>query len=407
MARLQPKPLTLILAGGPGTRLDVLTQRRAKPAMPFAGLYRLIDFPLSNCLHSGLSDVWVIEQYEPLSLSDHLANGRPWDLDRTYGGLITLHPFLSREGGDFHRGTADAVHSNSSFIREFGPDVVLVMSSDHIYKLDYRDVIDRHLETSADVTMVTTEVQRSDAGRFGVVETDGNGRIVSYIRKPEEPSSDLVAIEVFVFRTSALLATLDELARKIDNEEGDAAALEDLGDELLPRLVDSGVAVEFRLPGYWRDVGTISSYWVGHQDLLFNEQALQLNDPAWPIHTLGQTRPPAHIHDSAKVRDSLVAPGASVRGTVERSVLGPDVIVEEGGVVLDSVVLGSVTIESGAMVETAIVDVEAHIGERARVGASHDREQVPSEEEITIVGMRASIDPDASLPAGTRIEAEG
>ncbi len=407
MARLQPKPLTLILAGGPGTRLDVLTQQRAKPAMPFAGVYRLIDFPLSNCLHSGLSDVWVVEQYEPLSLSDHLANGRPWDLDRTYGGLITLHPFLSREGGDFHRGTADAVHSNSGFIREFDPDVVLVMSSDHIYKLDYRDVIDRHLETSADVTMVTTRVQRSDAARFGVVETDGSGRIVSYVRKPEEPTSDLVTIEVFLFRTSALLSTLGDLARKLDEEQVEEAALEDLGDELLPRLVDSGVAVEFRLPGYWRDVGTISSYWVGHQDLLFNEQALSLNDPSWPIRTLGQTRPPARIHDSAKVRDSLVAPGCSVRGTVERSVLGPGVVVEEGGVVLDSVLLGSVTVESGAMVETAIVDVEARIGQRARVGTSHDRDRVPSDDEIAIVGMRATVDPDTTLAAGARIEAQG
>ncbi len=405
MARLQPKPLTLILAGGPGTRLDVLTARRAKPAMPFAGVYRLIDFPLSNCLHSGLSDVWVVEQYEPLSLSDHLANGRPWDLDRTYGGLITLHPFLSREGGEFHRGTADAVHSNSAFIREFNPDVVLVMSSDHIYKLDYRDVIDRHLETSADVTMVTTQVQRSDAARFGVVETDDSGRIVSYVRKPDEPSSDLVTIEVFVFRTNALLTTLNDLAKKLDEEEDDEAALQDLGDELLPRLVDSGVAVEFRLPGYWRDVGTISSYWVGHQDLLFNEDALRLNDPSWPIHTLGQTRPPAHIYDSAKVRDSLLSPGSSLRGTVERSVLGPDVVVEEGGVVLDSVVLGSVTIESGAIVETAIIDVEGRIGERARVGASHDRARVPSSDEIAIVGRGASIEPDSSLPAGARIDA--
>lgn len=407
MARLQPKPLTLILAGGPGTRLDVLTERRAKPAMPFGGVYRLIDFPLSNCLHSGLSDVWVIEQYEPLSLSDHLANGRPWDLDRTYGGLITLHPFLTREGGRFHRGTADAVHTNRGFIREFDPDVVLVMSSDHIYKLDYRDVIDRHLETSADVTMVTTRVQRSDAARFGVVETDGSGRIVSYVRKPDEPGSDLVTIEVFVFRTSALLATLDELAGKLAEEEGDDAALEDLGDELLPRLVNSGVAVEFRLPGYWRDVGTISSYWIGHQDLLFNEQALRLNDPSWPIHTLGQTRPPAHIFDSAKVRESLLAPGCSVRGTVERSVLGPDVIVHEGGAVLDSVVLGSVTIESGAMVETAIVDVEARIGERARVGVSHERDRMPLDDEIAIVGTGASVEADTSLPAGARVQPEG
>lgn len=404
MARLQPKPLTLILAGGPGTRLDVLTDPRAKPAMPYGGVYRLIDFPLSNCLHSGLSDVWVVEQYRPLSLSDHLANGRPWDLDRTYGGLITLHPFLHPEGGGFHRGTADAVHQNAGFIREFAPDVVLVMSSDHVYKLDYREVIDHHLETSADITMVTTRVQRSDAARFGVVETDGSGRIVSYVRKPDEPSSDLVTIEVFVFRPTALLDSLDELAEKRASDSDDGA-LEDLGDDLLPQLVKSGVAAEYRLPGYWRDVGTISSYWVGHQDLLFNEQAVDLNDPSWPIHTLGQTRPPAHIFDSAKIRDSFVSPGCSVRGTVERSVLGPDVVVHEGAMVLDSVVLGSVTIESGATVETSIVDMEVRVSERARVGTSHDRDRVPTDEEITIVGMRASVEPDASLPAGSRVEA--
>lgn len=205
------KVLALILAGGVGGRLDVLTEQRAKPATPFAGTYRLIDFSLSNCMHSKITDVWVIEQYEPHSLNDHLANGRPWDLDRNYGGLQVLPPFLGRGKGGFAQGNADAIYRHRRFIREFAPDLLVVLSSDHVYKLDFGEVIDEHLQHDADVTMVTTQVEREQASRFGVVKVDGEGRVTDFAYKPEKPESDLVTAEVFVYRTTKLLETLEKL----------------------------------------------------------------------------------------------------------------------------------------------------------------------------------------------------
>ncbi|MDQ3679490.1 MAG: sugar phosphate nucleotidyltransferase [Actinomycetota bacterium] len=243
------RTLALILAGGTGSRMGALTQARAKPALPFGGVYRLVDFPLSNCANSGIEDVWLIQQYQPYSLEDHLANGRPWDLDRTTGGLLILHPFTGGDEGGFPEGNADALWRHHALIAEFDADVVILLSADAVYTFDYRDLVDAHLAADADVTMVTTRVE-DDAGRFGVVTSDGEGRVRSFSYKPEEPESDVVTIEVFVYRPPALLGTLGELAR-----EGDRS---DFGDGLLPRLVSDGRAFEHRFHRYWRDLGTLT-----------------------------------------------------------------------------------------------------------------------------------------------------
>ncbi len=246
------RPLVIVLAGGAGGRLELLTRERAKPAVPFAGTHRLIDFPLSNCHNAGLSDVWISQQFNPVSLSDHLSNGRPWDLDRTTGGLLTLQPRLGHDDRTgFQQGTADGIWRYAPLIGDFDANAVVVLSADAVYTLDYARLIDEHLDLGADVTMVTTEVEPGDAGRYGVVQTE-HGQVREYVYKPDEPATNTISNEVFVFRPAALLDTLEEVAAEA-GEDG----LKDLGHELLPRLVAGGGAHEHRFTGYWRDVGTI------------------------------------------------------------------------------------------------------------------------------------------------------
>jgi glucose-1-phosphate adenylyltransferase len=369
----RPRVLALVLAGGEGSRLGPLTDERAKPALPFAGIYRLIDFPLSNCLHSGIGDVWVIQQYEPHELTKQLANGRPWDLDRTRGGLRILHPYLGDSESGWYEGNADAIYSNRQVIADQDPDVLLVLSADHVYKLDYADVVAHHLDSGAAVTMVTTSVAKEEASRYGVVRVDGNERISEFEYKPDAPGSGVITTEVFAYEPRTLLRTLDELA------EEDGSSIRDFGHELLPRLVDEGAARAFELDGYWRDVGTIDSYWEAHMELLADEPPLTLDDPAWPILTTGLQRPPARIEESATTDGCLVAGGAQVRGTVARSVIGPGVVVEEGAEVRDSVLLHDSYVGARARVTRAIVDEEANVGEGTVAGGT---------DEITVVAAR-------------------
>jgi glucose-1-phosphate adenylyltransferase len=387
----RPNVLALVLAGGEGGRLDVLTEQRAKPAVPYAGVYRLIDFALSNCRHSGISDVWVLQQYQPYSLTEHLANGRPWDLDRSHGGLRVLHPYLGRSEGGWYEGNADAIFRNKTDIRGFGADVLLVLSADHVYKLDYGRVIEHHLDHGADVTMVTTRVARDDARRLGVVQVGAEDRVTDYAYKPEKPASDVAATEVFVFGADSVLDLLDELA------EGDEdSGLEDLGDELLPRLATDGRACQYRLDGYWRDVGTVDSYWEGHMDLLEPRPQLDLDDPRWPILTWSTQRPPARVSASAAIEESLVSPGCEVRGRLVRSIIAPGVVVEQGALVQDSIVLHDTLVEAGAGVRRAILDAEAKIGAGAQVGAENGN--------LTLVGQRARIANASTVPPGERVE---
>ncbi len=348
------KILALILAGGTGGRLGLLTEDRAKPVMPFAGFYRLIDFALSNCLHSGISDVWIIEQYELHSLNEHLAGGRPWDLDRTYGGLQILPPFenndkASDEGG-FAHGNADAIVRHQKLITEFNPDILLVLSADHIYKMDFRDVIETHLEKKASVTMVTTKVPKNEsASRFGVVELNKNGRVIDFQYKPDKPKSDIITTEVFVYDAKILLETLKELTA--GNRE-----VKDYGHELIPKLVKEKSVFEHRHAGYWRDVGTIKSYWRSQMDLLDENLKFAFDDEDWAILTKAAQLVPAFIYSSAKVNNSLISQGCKVKGTIEHSVLSANVTVERNAKIRDSIILPGATIEEGVELEKAIVD---------------------------------------------------
>jgi glucose-1-phosphate adenylyltransferase len=404
------KVLVLVMAGGEGKRLEVLTDERAKPSMPFAGLYRLIDFPLSNCVHSGLSDVWLVEQYEPHSINEYVASGRPWDLDRTHGGLRLLPPYLGDKESGWHQGNADAVYKNKSLIEEFGPEHVMVLSADHVYKLDYRDVISRHVDQKADLTMVTTKVPKEEASRFGVVHVD-DGRVVRFEHKPDSPDSDLVTTEVFVFAWRKLIEVLDGFSKEASKGGDDDSSLEDFGDQLIPRLVEDGNVLEFRQEGYWRDVGTIEAYWESHMALVGPRPGLDLADPAWPILTRGPTRSPAYVDERAKVERSLLSPGCRIHGRVVSSVLSPGVIVEEGAEVMGSVVLHDVIVRSGASVGTAIVDADVEVGNGARIGepGRSDRTSRRSladvtPEQIAVVGVRALVRQRANVPPGGRVE---
>ncbi len=383
--------LALVLAGGEGGRLDVLTEERAKPAVPYAGVYRLIDFTLSNCRHSGISDVWVLQQYQPYSLTEHLANGRPWDLDRSHGGLRVLHPYLGRSESGWYEGNADAIFRNKTDIRRFGADVLLVLSADHVYKLDYGRVIEQHLDRGADVTMVTTRVAPADASRLGVVQVGDGDRVTDYAYKPEEPASNVAATEVFVFAAETVLELLEELAD--DDEDSD---LEDLGDELLPRLAAEGRAYQHRLDGYWRDVGTVDSYWEGHMDLLEPRPPLDLDEARWPILTWSTQRPPARVATSAAIEESLLSPGCEIRGRVVRSVVAPGVVVEEGALVQDSIVLHETAVRAQAELRRAIVDTDVEVGAGAHVGAEGG--------DIALVGQRAHISEATPVRPGERVE---
>ena len=367
--------------------------------MPYGGMYRLIDFPLSNCMHSGIEDVWVIQQYQPHGLNDYVSNGRPWDLDRTYGGLRILHPHLGDEEGGFHQGNADAIWRNARLIRECDPDVLLVLSSDHVYKLDYRDVVAHHLDGGKSVTLVVTEVSHDDPSRFGVVVVGKDGSVSEYDYKPDDPKSKTVATEVFAFDPTALLDRLEHLADSLDDDEG--SGLEDLGDDLLPWMVEQNSAAAFRLPGYWRDLGTIEAYWGAHMDLLDDPPDIDLGGTDWPVRTVATQRPPAHVHSSAAIEAALLSPGCSVYGRVSRSVLAPGVVVEEDAVVSDSVLLQDYVVEAGATVEHSIIDGNVRVGRDAWVGSATAGE---TENGLVVIGMGATVKSDSKVDPGSHID---
>ncbi|HET6393614.1 MAG TPA: sugar phosphate nucleotidyltransferase [Blastococcus sp.] len=382
-----PRILVLVLAGGAGGRLELLTDQRAKPAVPFAGVYRLVDFPLSNCQHSAIADVWVSVQYHPTSLSDHLANGRPWDLDRTVGGLMMLPPFQGTDRGGWVSGTANLLWRQADLIREHDADALVVVSSDAVYKLDYREVVESHLGSGAEVTMVTTEVGAEDASRYGIVQVDGE-RVTDYAYKPDEPATTTATNEVFVFTPGDTLDRLEALNADL-GEDG----LEDLGSHLLPAQTRDGLARAFPLQGYWRDVGTVPAYWQAHRDFLAAEPPIDLDDPAWPVHTRGGRHSAARVLPGAVVDESLVSGGTRVAGEVRGSVLAPGVVVEKGATVVDSVLLPGVRVRAGARVERAVLDDRVDVGERAEVGGDGD---------ITLVGRAARLDAGTAVAAGAR-----
>jgi glucose-1-phosphate adenylyltransferase len=385
----------MILAGGQGERLSILSRQRAKPAVPFAGKYRIIDFALSNCVNSGLFDIAVLTQYRPHSLNDHIGHGRPWDLDRERnGGLVILQPYLGRAGSGWYRGTADAIYHNLFYVTSRPFRDVLILSADHVYAMDYRPMLELHRENDADVTVAVQPVAWEDASRFGVMFTDDSGRITDFDEKPPEPKSNLASMGVYVFKREILLELFDDRERQSD--------ITDFGHEVIPFLIRHGRAFAYEFNGYWQDVGTVQSYWEATMEQLGDLPRLNLYDENWRIHTRSEERPPAKILEGSTVRRSMVSHGCVInRATVDHSVLSPGVMVHEGAVIKDSIVMTDSVIGPGVVLDRVIVDKQVNVGANCHLGYGDD--YTPNFLEpnrlntgITIVGRRAQI------PSGTR-----
>ena len=391
------RTLAVILAGGEGERLSLLSGVRAKPAVPFAGKFRIIDFTLSNCVNSGLTNVMVLTQYAPLSLNDHIGAGRPWDLDRNAGGIRIFQPFLSRgRPREWYRGTADAVAANLDPIRQSGADVILVLAGDHIYKMDYGPFIQQHRRKRADVTIAVKPVPIEDSYRFGMLTLDDSDAVTEWQEKPKQSKTDLASLGIYVFSPKALDKWLD--------------GRNDFGKHIIPDMLDAGARVYgYRFDDYWQDVGTVHSYWETQMELLDDHPPLDLYDRDWVVHTRSEERPPARIGSTASVHRSLISHGCQISGTVEHSVLSPGVRVDPGAIVRDSVIMFDTHIRAGAVVDRAILDKEVNVGPNAIVGTGNDFDTANVDEPerlntgITVVGKRAQIPASARIGRNVRI----
>ncbi|WP_181347844.1 glucose-1-phosphate adenylyltransferase [Thalassobacillus sp. CUG 92003] len=354
--------VAMLLAGGQGTRLKSLTKQIAKPAVYFGGKYRIIDFPLSNCTNSGIDTVGVLTQYEPLILNDYIGIGSAWDLDRKHGGVSVLPPFMQSEGGDWYAGTANAIYRNLKFLNQYEPEHVLILSGDHIYKMDYSHMLDYHKNTGADATISVLEVPWEDASRFGIMNTDENGQIVEFDEKPEYPMSNLASMGVYIFRWDVLKQYL------IEDEEKPGSS-HDFGKDIIPALLqDQRLLMAYTFEGYWKDVGTVESLWEANMDLLKVESELNLNDYAWRIYSKNPNQPAQFIAPSANVRNALINEGCRIYGTIDTSVIFYGVHIKEGAIVKDSVIMPNVKIGRNVQINRAIIAEGSVIEEGAIVG---------------------------------------
>jgi glucose-1-phosphate adenylyltransferase len=386
--------LALILAGGRGERLSILAEERAKPAVVFGGKYRIIDFALSNCVNSGLFRVGILTQYRPRSLNDHIGIGRPWDLDRSTGGVTLLQPYIGRKASDWYKGTADAVYQNLYFVEESQADQVLILAGDHVYKMRYEGMLEFHLSHKADVTVGVVEVPLEEGRRYGVLTLDKDDRIVDFQEKPSRPQSNLASMGIYVFKRECLVEALEEDAHRRSGH--------DFGHDIIPALLGRDRVFGYRFDGYWRDIGTIDAYWQANMDLLAELPELNLYDPDNIVRTKDQQRPLLKAGPNSRISRGLLSSGCIVNGYVQNSVLSPGVFVEEGATVVDSILFDDCHISTGAVVERSILDKLAFVGAHSHVGWGDD--YTPNQEEpevlnsgITIVGKRARI------PASIRI----
>jgi glucose-1-phosphate adenylyltransferase len=395
--------LTLILAGGEGSRLSILGEKRAKPAVPFAGKYRIIDFALSNTVNSGLYRVAVLTQYRPHSLMQHIGIGEPWDLDRRRpNGIQIWQPYRGRSDQSWYRGTSDALYQNRSFIADYHSDVALVLSADHIYKQDYTDLLRFHQDKGADLTVAVMHVRPEEVHRFGIMTVDETQRITQFAEKPKQSDSTLASMGIYVFNTDFLL-------RRLEEDAHDPTSSHDFGKAIIPKMVERDQVFAYPFEGYWVDVGTIQAYWETSLDLLAEQPGLDLYDPAWVIHTRSEERPPVKVGPRSEVHHSLLSNGCVIDGTVINSVLSPSVRVERGAVVRDSVIMNDTTIRAGVVIDRCVLDKEIEIGAKAQLGVGDDATPNQLEPDkiytgITIVGKGARIPAGVIIGRNCRID---
>lgn len=386
--------VAMLLAGGQGSRLYALTSNIAKPAVSFGAKYRIIDFPLSNCINSGIDTVGVLTQYQPLVLNEYVGNGQPWDLDRTFGGVHILSPYEAKKDTSWYKGTANAIYQNIRFMRMYDPEYVLILSGDHIYKMDYDKMLSAHKAAKADCTIACMQVPLEEASRFGILNTNKDGTIYEFEEKPNNPKSDLASMGIYIF-------TADKLYKYLELDNGDPSSEKDFGKNVLPAMLKAGEKMySYRFEGYWKDVGTICSLWEANMDLLGVVPNFELQDRERVIHSRSPLAPPAYIQ--GEVINSLVATGGEIEGKVVNSVIGTNCVIEAGAEVIDSVLMGNITVKSGAKVNYAIIDEDAVIGEKAQIGA-------PMEEAlklggktsgITVLGRGVTVKKNGKIPAG-------
>jgi glucose-1-phosphate adenylyltransferase len=389
------KTVAMLLAGGQGSRLGVLTADKAKPAVTYGGKYRIIDFPLSNCAYSGIDTVGVLTQYRPLELNTYIGTGSAWNLDTMTGGAYVLPPYSVGESGQWYSGTANAIHQNRGFIDQFDPDNLLVLSGDHIYKMNYKWMIAAHLEKEADATIAVIPVPISEASRFGIMNTDADLRIMEFEEKPAVPKSNLASMGVYVFKWSVLRKYLAEDAE-------DSASDNDFGKNIIPAMLAAGEKLyAYEFGGYWKDVGTIQSLWEANMELLYDSPPINLYDEPWRIFSRNPNAPPHFIDTNARVVNSLVCEGCRIYGTVENSILSTGVIVEKGASVYDSIIMADTKICAGAQVDMAVIDEEAVVGKYATIGEANDPER--EEKAITVIGKGAVVAPKTVVPAGEEV----
>lgn len=385
----------LILAGGAGTRLGVLSDRRAKPAVSFAGRYRIIDFTLSNVVNSGIYDVGVLTQYLPRSLNEHIGIGRPWDLDRGRGGVRLLQPYQGKGHQDWYGGTANAVLQNLDYLRESRAEAVLILSGDHIYKMDYRPMLRAHAERAADLTVAVMNVKPEETSRFGIVLADEEGRVTRFLEKPKDAPSTLANMGIYVFKVTALVERMQALAP----EHPDL----DFGKHVIPSMIENHRIYTFPFEGYWVDVGTVDAYWRTSMELISGGSALDLYDPSWVIHTKSEGRAPAKLGPQAVVQRSMVCNGCIVRGQVYQSVLSPGVYVSPGAIVRESVIMNDSWIGPGAVVDRCIVDKNVVVGSGTQLGWGDDYETPNQQHPDRFYTGPSIIGKGARIPGGYRI----
>lgn len=389
--------VAMLLAGGQGSRLGVLTKKIAKPAVPYGGKYRIIDFPLSNCANSGIDTVGILTQYQPLALADYVGSGKHWDLDRQSGGVHILPPYQHISGADWYKGTANAIYQNINFIERYDPEYVLILSGDHIYKMDYSDMIEQHKATGSDCTISVIEVPMEEASRFGIINCNDDGSIYEFEEKPKAPKSNLASMGIYVFNW-------DKLRKYLTEDEAKEGSSNDFGKDILPTMLADGNKMSvYRFGDYWKDVGTIESLWDANLDLLNPKIDLNLSDPKWKIYSGTQGLPPQYIADTAEVENSLVTVGCNVYGKLDFSVLFENVTVEEGAKVEYSLVMPGSVIKKGAVVRYAIVAEDTVIEENAVIGQSPESVENIDNWGIAVIGDGLKVGKGATVSAGKMI----
>ncbi len=393
MIQRKKECVAMLLAGGQGSRLYALTNNIAKPAVAFGAKYRIIDFPLSNCINSGIDTVGVLTQYEPLELNEYIGNGQPWDLDRSFGGVHILSPYQAKKKSSWYEGTANAIYQNMHFMQKYNPDYVLILSGDHIYKMDYAKMLRAHKETGADCTIAAIEVPMKEASRFGILNTYPDGSFYEFEEKPKQPKSNLASMGIYIFTAKKLFQYLEADEKKPDSSK-------DFGKDVLPAMLNAGEKMfSYRFKGYWKDVGTIASLWESNMDLLGSDPAFDVADADWKIHSRNPLAPPEYIADTASVNNSMIALGCEIDGTVENSVLAANVVVEKGALVKDSVIMAGTVIRRGAKVVYAIIDENVTVEENAAIG--QDKKENAG---IAVLGRDIRVKSGASVAGGKIID---